>query len=144
MTYTYLDYINERDKLKNLYIEFQKLTRLSNAEFWCIIALERWHCHYQYEICQKMFMNKQTVNSALLRLHEKNLITTEQDTTDQRQKRIVLSPTGRAFYDSKLKHLEFAEDTAWSMLTPDEQEQLLLSMKKLNEALHRNMFSDNE
>lgn len=79
----------------------------------------------QREICQRTFQSKQTVNLIIKNLLAQGSITVEEAAKDKRSKLVVMSDQGRAACEKVVRHITWAEDTAMSMFTPEEQKQLI-------------------
>ena len=52
-------------------------------------------------------------------------VTLEENTEDKRNKTVKMTDEGRSFAEKPVRHITWAEDTAMSMFTPEEQEQLI-------------------
>ena len=68
----------------------------------------------QAEICKRTFQSKQTVNSIITEIPE-----------DRRNKMVEMTEAGRTYCEKVVRHITWAEDTAMSMFTPEEQKQLV-------------------
>lgn len=79
----------------------------------------------QKEICQRTFNSKQTVNLIIKNLLQGGYITIEEDPEDKRNKLVKMTESGRAYAKTPVVHITWAEDTAMSMFTAEEQEQLI-------------------
>ena len=64
----------------------------------------------QTEICQRTFQSKQTVNLIIRNLLSEEYVTVE---------------AGKAYCEKVVRHITWAEDTAMSMFTQEEQKQLI-------------------
>ena len=69
----------------------------------------------QKEICQRTFQSKQTVNLIIKNLLPEN----------KRNKLVRMTDAGRAYCEKVVRHITRAEDTAMSMFTPEQQQQLI-------------------
>lgn len=79
----------------------------------------------QREICQRTFQSKQTVNLIIKNLLAQGSITVVEAAKDKRSKLVVMNDQGRAACEKVVRHITWAEDTAMSMFTPEEQKQLI-------------------
>lgn len=79
----------------------------------------------QAEICQRTFQSKQTVNLIIKNLLAEGSVTVTESLTDRRNKLIRMTQAGSARYEKVVRHITWAEDTAMSMFTPEEQKQLI-------------------
>ena len=79
----------------------------------------------QKEICQRTFQSKQTVNLIIKNLLAENYVTVTAVPENKRNKIVQMTDAGRAYCEKVVRHITWAEDTAMSMFTPEEQKQLI-------------------
>ncbi|MDD3336433.1 MAG: MarR family transcriptional regulator [Eubacteriales bacterium] len=79
----------------------------------------------QKEICDRTFQSKQTVNLIIKNLQKDGYVTLAENTDDRRNKMVFLTDAGRAYAEKPVRHITWSEDTAMSMLTPEEQTLLI-------------------
>lgn len=79
----------------------------------------------QTEICQRTFQSKQTVNLIIKNLLSENYVTVTEVEENKRNKLVQITDAGRAYCEKVVRHITWAEDTAMSMFTPQEQKQLI-------------------
>ena len=79
----------------------------------------------QKEICQRTFQSKQTVSLIIKNLLAKNYVTITEVPENKRNKLVRMTDAGRACCEKIVRHITWAEDTAMSMFTPEEQKQLI-------------------
>ena len=79
----------------------------------------------QHDICEKTFQSKQTVNLIIKNLLEISYITVVEVPENKRTKIVRMTETGRAYCEKVVRHITWAEDTAMSMFSPEEQKQLI-------------------
>lgn len=79
----------------------------------------------QKEICDKTFQSKQTVNLIIKSLVKDGYATLEINKENKRNKIVKLTDKGRDYAKKPVTHITWAEDTAMSMFTREEQEQLI-------------------
>ena len=79
----------------------------------------------QKEICQRTFHSKQTVNLIMKNLLADGYVTAAEMPEDKRNKIVRMTDAGRAYCEKVVRHITWAEDTAMSMFTPEEQKQLI-------------------
>ena len=79
----------------------------------------------QTEICKRTFQSKQTVNLIIKNLLSDNYITVTEVPENKRNKIVQMTEAGRAYCEKVVRHITWAEDTAMSMFTPEEQKQLI-------------------
>ena len=112
---TGLDALNEAFmELDRAYVQLARACGLSEAEFWCLVAV-RHGAETQREICEQFSLSPQTVNSAFKLLIRKELIRLEPYAHNQRSKRAALTERGRAFVSERVAPLEALE----AGMTPD-------------------------
>lgn len=120
-----LIYCRLRDEQFSLYDAFAKrhgmLTNtllVVNALFYAKDGLT------QREICEATFESKQTVSLIVGRLRKEGHVSVEPSEGDRREKTVRMTEAGRGYYEGPIRHITWAEDTAMSMLTLEEQETL--------------------
>ena len=79
----------------------------------------------QKEICQRTFQSKQTVNLIIKNLLAENYVTVTEAQENKRNKIVQMTDAGRGYCEKVVRHITWAEDTAMSMFTPEEQKQLI-------------------
>ena len=79
----------------------------------------------QIEICQRTFQSKQTVNLIIRNLLNKAYVTVEERKENKREKLVRITEAGKVYCEKVVRHITWAEDTAMSMFTQKEQEQLI-------------------
>lgn len=79
----------------------------------------------QKDICNRTFQSKQTVNLIIQNLLKKEYVTVEERKENKREKLVKMTDAGRAYYEKTVRHITWAEDTAMSMFTEEEQKQLI-------------------
>ena len=79
----------------------------------------------QKEICQRTFQSKQTVNLIIKNLLAENYVTVTEVPENKRHKIVQMTDAGRGYFEKVVRHITWAEDTAMSMFTPEEQKQLI-------------------
>ena len=79
----------------------------------------------QKEICQRTFQSKQTVSLIIKNLLAKNYVTITEVPENKRKKLVRMTDAGKAYCEKIVRHITWAEDTAMSLFTPEEQKQLI-------------------
>lgn len=79
----------------------------------------------QTEICRRTFQSKQTVNLIVKNLLVQDYVTVAEAPDDKRNKIVRMTKAGRAYCEKVVRHITWAEDTAMSMFTPEEQRLLV-------------------
>ncbi|MEE4563907.1 MarR family winged helix-turn-helix transcriptional regulator [Paenibacillus polymyxa] len=138
-------YCKFRDEQYALYDEYAKKNGLLMKTLLVLNAL-----YYakdgmtQKEISKRTFNTKQTVNLIIKNLLHDGYITSEEDPEDKRNKLIHMTDKGREYARKPVAHITWAEDTAMSMFTPEEQEQLVNLSRKFTKNLITLMNQDEE
>ena len=95
----------------------------------------------QTEICKRTFQSKQTVNLIIKNLLSDGYVTVTEVPENKRNKIVRMTESGKGYCEKVVRHITWAEDTAMSMLSVEEQKQLIdLSRtftKNLTELIHR-------
>ena len=79
----------------------------------------------QAEICQRTFHSKQTVNLIIKNLLAEGYVAVSGVPGNKRNKMVSMTEEGRAYSGKVVRHITWAEDTAMSMFTPEEQKQFI-------------------
>lgn len=79
----------------------------------------------QADICGRTFQSKQTVNLIIKNLLTENYVTVTEIPENKRNKIVQMTEAGRAYCEKLIRHITWAEDTAMSMFTAEEQKQLI-------------------
>jgi DNA-binding MarR family transcriptional regulator len=79
----------------------------------------------QKEICERTFQSKQTVSLIIKNLLDDGYVTLSENAGDKRNKTVRMTDAGRGYAEKPVRHITNAENMAMSMLTPEEQAQLI-------------------
>ena len=79
----------------------------------------------QTEICRRTFQSKQTVNLIIKNLLAENYVTVAEVPENKRNKIVRMTEAGGGYCEKVVRHITWAEDTAMSMFTPEEQQTLI-------------------
>lgn len=79
----------------------------------------------QTEICKRTFQSKQTVNLIVKKLLSDQYVTVTDAPESKRNKIVRMTEAGRAYCEKVVRHITWAEDTAMSLFTQEEQERLI-------------------
>ena len=129
-------YCKFRDEQYALYDEYAKRTGLLMKTLLVLNAL-----YYakegmtQKEITDRTFQSKQTVNLIIKNLLKEAYGTVEENPENKRIKFVKLTEEGRNYAREPVVHITWAEDTAMSMFTPEEQEQLITLSRRFTKNL---------
>lgn len=81
------------------------------------------------------FNSKQTVNLIIKNLLKEGYVSLIENAGDRRNKLVSLTAAGRAYAEKPVRHITWAEDTAMSRFTPEEQEQLVALSRRFTHNL---------
>lgn len=119
-------YCKFRDEQFALYDEYAKSRNILMNTFLVVnVLFYAKEGMTQRQICDAVHHSKQTVSLIIKNLFKDGHIAMEENDMDRRNKLIRLTDEGRAFYEKPVRHITNAEDTAMSMFTQEEQEQLI-------------------
>ena len=89
----------------------------------------------QTDICRRTFQSKQTVNLIIKNLLAEGYVTVTELPENKRNKIVRMTEAGRAYCETIVRHITWAEDTAMSMFTAEEQKQLIDLSKRYTKNL---------
>lgn len=89
----------------------------------------------QRDICDRTFQSKQTINLIVKNLLNEGHITVSEVPENKRTKIVQMTEAGRASCEKVVRHITWAEDTAMSLFTQDEQKQLVELSRRFTENL---------
>lgn len=111
------------------YARFAKLCGLSETEYWSLLLVSE-GAATQREICGKLSISPQTLNSAFKQLVGKGLVRLEPLEHNQRTKQIILTQAGKQFVAQNVARMHRIEEQAWQTLSPEEQESLTVLTRR--------------
>lgn len=79
----------------------------------------------QTEICRRTFQSKQTVNLIIKNLLSDRYVTVAEAPGNKRNKIVRMTEAGKTYCEKVVRHITWAEDTAMSMFSAEEQKQLI-------------------
>ena len=86
----------------------------------------------QSEISKKLYIPKQTINSAVGHLKKVGFVTADSSSENAKTKKLLLTEKGKQFVIDKVLLNDRIEDEVWSLLTEEEQKTLVALTKKYN------------
>ncbi len=89
----------------------------------------------QMEICKKTFQSKQTVSLIIKKLLAERYVTVVEPSGNKRMKIIKMTESGRSYSEKLVRHITWAEDTAMSMFSPEDQKTLVDLSRKFTKNL---------
>lgn len=132
---TYNQLVKELDDIYKLY---SKKSGLSDTVFWILYFIyERKEPYTQTEICDAWYYSRQTVDSALKNLEEKNLVKLIPSKTNRKNKEIFLTEEGLLLARKVIVPLMEAETKALDALGEKEMHLFFSLMKK-----HTDIFKE--
>ena len=121
--YLYCKFRDEQFALYDEYVKrhgmLMKTLLVVNALFYAPDGLT------QRDICDRTFQSKQSVNLVIKNLLAEGYVTVTEAPEDKRTKVVRMTQSGRAYCEKVVRHITWAEDTAMSLFTPEEQRQLV-------------------
>lgn len=118
-------------ELDNVYTLFPKSCRLSEVEYWSLLLIYE-GVVTQSQISERLFVSRQTLNSAFKQLRRKGLIRLEPYEENQRSKQSFLTDAGRVFVEEHIMRMHLIEENAWKKLSSDEHTALITLTKKIS------------
>lgn len=111
-------------KIESIYYKFALNLKISESAFWILYALaeEEYECSQQ-EISQELSISKQTINSAIQNLVQREYIFLEQSSVSARRKNVRMTEKGRHFVEERIIPLKKAEREAFLKMDNFAQEQ---------------------
>lgn len=89
----------------------------------------------QTEICRRTFQSKQTVNLIVKNFLAESYVTVTETPENRRNKIVRMTEAGREYCGQAVHHITWAEDTAMSLFSAEEQKQLIALSRKFTENL---------
>lgn len=128
------EYCKFRDEQYALYVEYAKRHGILMKTLLTVNAL-----YYaedgltQKQICDHTSQAKQTINLIISHLLDDGYVTVTEVPENKRTKIVKLTEEGRVWCKETVLRVTWAEETAMNMLSPEEQEQLVLLARKYTE-----------
>lgn len=107
-------------ELDAAYSLFAKTCGLSVTEYWSLLLVSQ-GIRTQSELSAHLSISKQTLNSAVMLLKRKGLISLGPSESSQRVKIILLTGAGRQFIKEHISLMHQTETRAWESLSAEEQ-----------------------
>lgn len=98
----------------------------------------------QRRICERTFQSKQTVNLIIRNLLNAAYVTVEARKENRREKLVQMTDAGRAYCEGAVRHITWAEDTAMSLFSLEEQELLINLSRRFTENLTKLIHQETE
>ena len=110
-------------ELDSVYSTFSRACGLSEAEYWSLLFIYEGFAT-QSQISGRLFLSRQTLNSAFKQLRKKGLIRLEPYEENQRAKQAFLTEAGKLFVEKSVMQMHRVEEQAWQQMSPEDQEAL--------------------
>ena len=124
--------------LDNVYSTFPKSCGLSEAEYWSLLLIDE-GVATQSQISSRLFLSRQTLNSAFKQLQRKGLIRLEPYAQNQRSKQALLTEDGKSFVKRYVMQMHRLEERAWQQLQAQEQEVLTTLIRKFSSLIQKEL-----
>ena len=121
-------------ELDNIYSMFPKACNLSEAEYWSLLFIYE-GTETQSAIGSRLYLSRQTLNSAFKQLRAKGLVKLMPYEDNRRSKRAVLTDSGNEFVERYVLRMHRVEERAWQKLTDGEQESLTTLIRKFSDLI---------
>lgn len=100
-------------KMDNIYYKLAKNSGLSDTAFWIIYTIKNEKETYQQkDLCVMWSYSKQTINSALKKLEEQNIIKLVSVPNNKKEKKIILTEYGEQIAKKFIEPVNVIERTA--------------------------------
>ncbi|WP_455678083.1 MarR family winged helix-turn-helix transcriptional regulator [Sharpea azabuensis] len=114
----------------SFYDEFAKQSNVSSSLLWVLYALNDGNSHTQIEISNDWELPKTTVNTVIKDIQKEGYVELVPIKGKRREMSIVLTESGKAFADNVLSDLYRKEEQVFKLLSPKEQE-IVMVLEKL-------------
>ena len=118
-------------ELDDVYTLFPKSCGLSEVEYWSLLLIYE-GAATQSQISERLFVSRQTLNSAFKQLRKKGLIRLEPYEENQRSKQSFLTAAGSAFVEEHIMRMHRMEENAWKQLSGEEHNTLIRLTRKIS------------
>ena len=119
-----------------------KVCELSDTEYWAMELL-REGVTTQQEICEQLFISKQTINSAFKKLVKKGFVKLEPMEDNLRKKKITFTEKGTEFAEKYIDPMIEMEERTWYEMKEDERK-LLISLTRKYSAITEKALAEYE
>lgn len=125
-------------KFDDIYHKLAKKSGLSDTAFWIIYTIKNDNKTYkQKDLCDIWSYSKQTINSALKKLEEQNIIKLMPATDNKKDKKIVLTQYGEEISKKYIEPMNEIEEKSLSNIDKNSREQLLKVFREYTEELSK-------
>lgn len=121
----------QSDALYNSIMEKSGMPTSEHMTLYCISN----GINTQSAICKKLYMPKQTINSAVKKFEKAGIVELCPTPNNDKLKTLALTKKGEEIVREKVLVSDEIEESVWNELTKDEQTQLVILTSKYNEIL---------
>ncbi|MCT8978452.1 MarR family transcriptional regulator [Clostridium sp. CX1] len=127
-------------EINNIYHDWAKRHGMQDTTLFVLYVIKNTvpYCT-QSEICNKLYLPKQTVSQILSGLEKERYITREPNTKDRRNKVIRLTEEGTSFATSILEELKSAEIEAFNQMSEKQRSTVVEGFKLLCDSLNKSL-----
>lgn len=135
---TLKDFREATMELDNIYSMFPKSCGLSEAEYWSLLLIYE-GVVTQSQISERLFLSRQTLNSAFKQLRKKGLVILEPYEENQRSKQAFLTDAGKAYVEEYVLQMHRIEENAWKQMSEEEQMLLTETTRKFSDLIRKEL-----
>lgn len=118
-------------EIDEIYHNLARHYGLSDSALWILYLIrENNKVYTPKEICDLLSLSKQTIHSGLKSLKTAGYIHLELSADNRKSKRIILTPSGKAFVEASIDLIFAAEHSAFGGLTAQERHDFLILYDK--------------
>ena len=125
-------------KMDDIYHQLARNSGLSDTAFWIIYAIETENKKYkQKDLCDMWSYSKQTINSALKKMEEQNVLKLVSIPDNKKDKKIVLTEYGEQIAKQYVQPVTEIEKTALSKIRQEKRNELINLFKEYIEEMNK-------
>lgn len=125
-------------EMDNIYSMFPKSCGLSEAEYWSLLFIYEGTAT-QSQISERLFISRQTLNSAFKQLRKKGLVRLEPCEENLRSKHAFLTDEGKVFVEENVLKMHRVEEKAWQQMSGEEQAKLTQLIRKFSDLVREEL-----
>lgn len=128
------EFRNTYKDLEGVYDTFPKLCGLSGAEYWALSMIYE-GVSTQHDICEKLSLSRQTINSAFKQLKKRGFIYLKTMDDNLREKQVYLTKEGKGFVGKQISYIHRLEEKVWDTMSKEEKNQIIKLLSKYKTSL---------
>lgn len=117
-----------------LYNSVMEQSGMPTSEYMTLYCISK-GLNTQSAICKKLYMPKQTINSAVKKFEKEGIISLCPTPDNDKLKTLALTKKGEALVREKVLAMDRVEEAVWLALSEEEQDKLVEITSKYNEIL---------